>query len=149
MREIKPSVLLSGLYILLLSFHYSRSIFTFSTQDVISLRYTCSFFFFFYKKTKKINVYPRGCLVDQARDSRLVTSSQARPGQFVCFFFFLHISRCLFCVILHFISENVHTVPALPLHLWHGLGCPIHYACFNIINKMHVPFFINLAHNVA
>lgn len=107
------------------------------------------FFFFFYKKTKKINVYPRGCLVDQARDSRLVTSSQARPGQFVCFFFFLHISRCLFCVILHFISENVHTVPALPLHLWHGLGCPIHYACFNIINKMHVPFFINLAHNVA
>lgn len=65
------------------------------------------------------------------------------------FFFFLHISRCLFCVMLHFISENVSTVPALPLHLWHSLGCPIHYACFDIINQMHVPLFIYLALNVA
>lgn len=144
MREIKPSVLLSGLYILLLSFHYSRSIFTFSTQDVISLRYTCSFFFFFIKKPKKSMFTPVGVWW-----IRLGIAGYIQPGQARPVFFFLHISRCLFCVMLHFISENVHTVPALPLHLWHGLGCPIHYACFNIINKMHVPFFIYLAHNVA
>lgn len=58
--------------------------------------------------------------------------------------FSLHISRRIFCVVLHFISENVSTVPALSLHLWHSLGCPVHYACFNIINKMHVHAIFHL-----